>query len=431
MSWFKALRLRWSSALVLGSLLAMLVAFLTYSLTGETRTLYLPGPTSAGHYQIELECKACHSEVFTDRAALQVACVKCHGAELKRVNDSHPEAKFTDPRNASRIEQLDARFCIACHREHRPEVTTSMGLSLPKDYCFRCHQGVADERPSHRGLRFETCQDAGCHNFHDNEALYEDFLVKHYGEPSVLPSPKSPVLTYGKPAPLTPKDADAPASLALDAGQTNVWAKSAHGQSGTNCSDCHESKGGKWQAGVPGERCAQCHEAERDGYLAGRHGMREAAGLAPMLVGDARQPMRSAAKKQTLGCTSCHGAHDFDTRKAAVDACLGCHADPHSTTYRKSKHFALFRADKSGNSGASCATCHLPRLSEEGEVRVSHNQNDTLRPNEKMVRVVCMNCHGLQFSLDALADETLIAQNFVGVPKAKVESLEWARRRVK
>ena len=82
-------------------------------------------------------------------------------------------------------------------------------------------------------------------------------------------------------------------------------------------------------------------------------------------------------------------------------------------------------------SGASCATCHLPRLSEEGEVRVSHNQNDTLRPNEKMVRVVCMNCHGLQFSLDALADETLIAQNFVGVSKTKVESLEWARRRVK
>jgi len=409
--------------------MAMTVAFLTYSLTGETRTLYLPGPTTAGHYQIELECTACHSEVFADREALQAACVKCHGAELKRVDDSHPEAKFTDPRNASRIKDLDARFCIACHREHRPELTTSMGLSLPKDYCFRCHETIADERPSHRGLAFDSCQAAGCHNFHDNQALYEDFLLKHYGEPPSLPSPKRLALTHAKPAPLAAKDADAPASLVLDQSEMRAWVESAHGKAGTNCADCHVAKDGQWRASVPGERCAKCHAREREGYLAGKHGMREAAGLSPMRVADARQPMRPAAKDAALGCTSCHGAHGFDTRRAAVVACLECHADEHSTRYRQSRHFALFLGDASGSSGASCATCHLPRVDEAGHVHVVHNQNDTLRPNEKMARAVCMNCHGLSFSLDALADPALVAKNFVGTPEAKVESLEWAHRR--
>lgn len=431
MGWFKSLRSKRSSALVVSSVVLTMAAFFTYSLTGETRSLYLPGPTTVGHYQIELACTACHSEVFTDRDALQKACVRCHGAELKRVNDSHPEAKFTDPRNASRIEELDARYCIACHREHRPEVTSAMGLSLPEDYCFRCHQDVAEERASHRGLGFDTCQDGGCHNFHDNEALYEDFLVKHYGEPALLPDPKNPALTPGKVAPLAAHDADAPETLALDRAETQAWVDSGHARAGTNCSGCHAAKDGSWQVSVPSERCGECHALEREGFLAGRHGMREAAGLAPMRVGDARQPMHAAAKDETVGCTSCHGAHAFDTRKAAVDACLGCHADQHSLNYRESKHYALFQAGESGKGGASCATCHLPRVERAGETRVLHNQNDTLRPNEKMVRAVCMNCHGLGFSLDALADPALIANNFVGVPQVKVESLEWAQRRVR
>lgn len=425
----KSLRLRWSSALGLSLVVAMMVAFLTYSLEGETRTLYLPGSTTAGHYQIELECTACHSETFSNRVALQEACVKCHGAELKRVNDSHPESKFSDPRNASRVEVLDARFCVTCHREHRPELMSPMGLSLPSDYCFRCHETIGDERATHKGLAFDSCQDAGCHNFHDNQALYEDFLVKHYGEPSVLPSPKNSLVSYGEPSPVTLAEADGPESLKLDASESQAWLKSGHGRTGTNCSDCHRSKSGDWTASVPGERCAECHESEREGYLQGRHGMREARGLPPMRVVDARQPMRSDAREKSLGCTSCHGAHAFDTTKAAVDACLSCHDDEHSKNYENSKHYALLREGKMGASGASCATCHLPRIDRADKIRVAHNQNDTLRPNEKMVRPVCMNCHGVQFSLDALADARLIAKNFVGLPSVKVQSLEWAHAR--
>ena len=37
-----------------------------------------------------------------------------------------------------------------------------------------------------------------------------------------------------------------------------------------------------------------------------------------------------------------------------------------------------------------------------------------------------MNCHGLQFSLDALADGKLVARNFKGVPAKQIESIRMA-----
>ena len=48
---------------------------------------------------------------------------------------------------------------------------------------------------------------------------------------------------------------------------------------------------------------------------------------------------------------------------------------------------------------------------------VEHNQNNNLRPNQKMIRSVCMNCHGFSFSLNALSDRGSIANNFAGEPK--------------
>jgi hypothetical protein len=56
-----------------------------------------------------------------------------------------------------------------------------------------------------------------------------------------------------------------------------------------------------------------------------------------------------------------------------------------------------------------------------------HNQNATLRPNEKMLRPVCLNCHGLPFALDALADPALIERNFRGQPAQHVRSIEMAQ----
>ena len=63
-------------------------------------------------------------------------------------------------------------------------------------------------------------------------------------------------------------------------------------------------------------------------------------------------------------------------------------------------------------------------------VVVQHNQNANLRPNEKMVRAVCLACHGLGFSLGALADPGLVASNFKGRPLRSVAGIEMAARRV-
>ena len=55
------------------------------------------------------------------------------------------------------------------------------------------------------------------------------------------------------------------------------------------------------------------------------------------------------------------------------------------------------------------------RLSYLGDLMVvQHNQNANLRPNEKMIRQVCLTCHSLALSIDALADSELIRRNFCG-----------------
>ncbi|MEM9727104.1 MAG: cytochrome c3 family protein [Myxococcota bacterium] len=395
---------------------------------GDQRTALLPGATTHGHYQIELSCESCHTAAFTSADEMQQACVDCHGEELSVSEDSHPKSKFTDPRNASRVARLDARYCVTCHTEHRPEATATMGLSLPDDYCYQCHLDVADERPTHEGLGFDTCADAGCHNFHDNRALYEDFLVAHSLE--TANHPIATVLTRSSLA-----EADAPPVL-VDA-PPDGWTGSAHHLEGTLCADCHDAASptdAGWIEDVPPAKCADCHEQQVTGFGTGRHGMRWAADLGPMTAGEARLPMRNEAADRQLDCSTCHTSHRYDTEVAAVDACLGCHDDEHSRAYATSPHAELWWGEVSGvlpeGSGVSCATCHLPRVASGDRVRVQHNQNDNLRPNEKMIRSVCVNCHGVGFSIDALADRALVLGNFDAAPGVHVESITMATGRL-
>ncbi len=171
---------RWRTWLIFGTSLWFGTAVLAYFFRfADDRRFFLPGKTSHGHYQIELKCDACHTPLMGVKTD---ACNRCHGAELAAAHDSHPRTKFTDPRNADLLTKIDAAECVTCHREHRPEQTHAMGVTQPDDYCFHCHQDIAKDRPSHAGLAFSTCATAGCHNFHDNTALYEDFLAQHLGE---------------------------------------------------------------------------------------------------------------------------------------------------------------------------------------------------------------------------------------------------------
>ena len=72
----------------------------------------------------------------------------------------------------------------------------------------------------------------------------------------------------------------------------------------------------------------------------------------------------------------------------------------------------------------------MPQSERKGVVTTNHNQNDTLRPNEKMIRPVCMECHSLEFAIDALADPNLVERNFAGTPDRHIESIDWAVSRV-
>ena len=402
------------------------------------RAWFAPGPMTHGHHQIELACGVCHTDAFGGGAVLQQACVDCHGEQLARVDDSHPKTKFTDPRNLDLVGKLDGRACVSCHSEHRPGIVGDMGVSLPVDFCVTCHADVGQERPTHAGLGFETCASAGCHNYHDNRALYEDFLLEHAQAPALTESRILPARDYAQRwiAEHAPVAATTPDHPTTDAALVGEWLASSHAQAGVQCSGCHAPRQTAWRDQPDHQACASCHDGEVRGFLQGKHGMRLAAELSPMTPAMARQPMHRDVAHQELGCTSCHGAHAFDTRKAAVEACLGCHADEHSLAYRDSKHFKLWQQELAGElapgSGVSCASCLLPRLRDDlggaSQVHVQHNQNDSLRPNEGMIRPVCQSCHGLSFAIDALADAALIRRNFSHAPSGHVGSVDMAVR---
>ncbi len=407
-------------------------AWLGWSLARPRAAVFLPGASSDGHHQIEAACDLCHTPF---RGVAQEACLDCHAEELERARDSHAAAVFSDPRNAADLAKLDVRLCVTCHTEHQPEITAAMGVTLQRDFCVHCHADIGDERPTHVDFAPATCASGGCHNFHDNRNLHQDFLARHDAGGAAtfggsLPARETWIaVDLGDRAPLSAVDADSRGNAAPELAE--AWASSAHAASGVACSDCHGG-GADWIDRPRPDVCASCHEAESTGFLAGRHGMRLAADLEPMSPADARLPMRPEAASRTLDCGACHEPHGVDVRVAAVDACLECHADDHSTAYAESPHADAWQAELSGEaapgSGASCASCHLPRtetrLGGAPRIVVQHNQNDNLRPNEKMLRDVCMNCHSLAFSLDALADRELIRRNFRGQPARHVESVD-------
>ena len=170
----------------------------TAMVVGGDRRMLLIGKTTDAHHQIEMSCETCHAaSAFAGAAAAEKAlnktCRKCHEDELKAADDSHPRKKFRNPRMAAYWEKLDARLCTSCHLEHRPEITRTSAVTVAMDFCVACHsegdQDVRWDRPSHADLTFDTCASAGCHNYHDNRALYEDFLVEHAGGPALAPSP--------------------------------------------------------------------------------------------------------------------------------------------------------------------------------------------------------------------------------------------------
>ncbi len=419
---------------------------------GADKSQLLIGETTYGHHQIEMSCDTCHTSAFGGEEVIQNACTQCHAEDLEHSNDSHPKAKFTDPRNADLLKIIDARYCVSCHTEHHKEKTDEMGVTVPKDYCYHCHQEIGEERESHKDLPFDSCATSGCHNYHDNRALYEGFLERHADEPIFKAIAQLPNRTAEKNyqekndniQPLTAADVDLSAyPKAVPEKIMHEWLSSSHAENGVECSSCHiqDNTSQQWIEKPDHTSCQSCHEKQVKGFTEGKHGMRLANTVAMPLQAispkEAAHPeaFKSDAFTQEHSCSSCHLSHEYNTQTAAVESCLGCHNDEHSVAYLESPHYALWQKELAGelpeNSGVSCASCHMHRekINKKGEVFVVHNQNLTLRPNEKMIRPVCMNCHGVGFAIDALADEVLIKNNFNGRPSQHIESIDWVKKR--
>lgn len=438
---------------LLSSLLGSAV-FAYVLIDGEDRTAFMPGPLTDGHHQLAESCDSCHTDAFGGGEVLQESCIACHGDLRQEPFDSHPKSKFDDPRNADRLASIDARTCISCHVEHQPEHTLAHGVTQPADVCSYCHSDIGTERESHAGMDFMTCGDAGCHNYHDNRALYTEFLIKHAEAPDFLAGALVPMrdyadvfqdlLNYPREAhpieALRLSDADVNPDSSVDSVLLDEWAASSHAAKGVNCSGCHQPRNpeGEQSAWVddPGtDGCAGCHDIEVAQFGNGKHGMRLAEGLSAMTPAQSRLPMHDNAGHESMDCASCHQDHSFETRTAAVDACLGCHADEHSLAYEGSPHHALWLSELDGSgepgSGVSCATCHMPRETMDvddwnARVVVNHNQSANLTPSSKMIRSSCMACHGLPFAIDALADPALARNNYSGLPSTQVPSVDMA-----
>ena len=139
--------------------------------------------------------------------------------------------------------------------------------------------------------------------------------------------------------------------------------------------------------------------------------------LSPMTPALARLPMKASAAHREMNCRACHLPEEkSNPRFASQDSCLQCHDDEHSKNHKLSSHF---------NIGVTCASCHMPREDREGTIIVNHDNTANLRPNEKMTKNVCMDCHGLQFSMNAMTDPHLIKSNFSSPPTQSHPGIKW------
>lgn len=214
------------------------------------------------------------------------------------------------------------------------------------------------------------------------------------------------------------------------------WQGSTHAQVEVNCSSCHLDQETKAFVATPTyASCRECHEFETDTFLLGKHGIRLLEGLPSLMPKMARLPMQANALDQVMSCNTCHDVHALNTTVASVNACLTCHQDQHSLNYLDSPHGIEFVAQQDQirppADVVSCATCHLPR-SETGrgdqyQVHVNHNNTYTLKPQDRMVKDVCMSCHGMEFAYQSIFDPALVEANFSHPPEHDLETLEMIR----
>ena len=210
------------------------------------------------------------------------------------------------------------------------------------------------------------------------------------------------------------------------------WQTSSHALAEVNCSSCHQNETTKKLVAKPTEEsCRSCHENSVETFLLGKHGIRTLESLSPLTPAMAHLPMKESARNLQMTCNSCHDVHSVNTAVAATDSCLTCHNDNHSLNYQNSPH-AKIVADVSSlprpnQQAVTCATCHLPRAKVGDTVLVNHNNTYTLLPRDRMVKDVCINCHGVEHAYNSIFDDEIVEANFASPPTQKMETFELVR----
>ena len=210
------------------------------------------------------------------------------------------------------------------------------------------------------------------------------------------------------------------------------WQSSVHALAEVNCSSCHQNEDTKAFIAKPTqESCQSCHENSVNTFLLGKHGIRTLEGLSPLTPAMAHLPMREYSLDKQMNCNTCHNVHTVNTYQASVDSCLTCHSDNHSLNYQNSPHAQIFREigtlPRPNEHSVTCATCHLPREVSDETILVNHNNTYTLKPRDRMVKEVCMNCHGLEHAYNSIFDDELVEANFARPPTQKLPTFQLVR----
>ncbi len=210
------------------------------------------------------------------------------------------------------------------------------------------------------------------------------------------------------------------------------WQGSVHALAEVNCSSCHRNEKTKAFVAKPtAESCKSCHESSVDTFMLGKHGIRTLEGLSPLTPAMAHLPMKASSLDLQMNCNTCHNVHTVNTYEAAVDSCLTCHSDNHSLNYKNSPHAKVFREigtlPRPNTDSVTCATCHLPREVSGDAILVNHNNTYTLKPRDRMVKEVCMNCHGVEHAYNSIFDDELVEANFARPPTQKLSTFQLVR----
>lgn len=217
----------------------------------------------------------------------------------------------------------------------------------------------------------------------------------------------------------------------------SLWQPSVHALNDVNCASCHQNEeSDEFVANPDHESCRSCHEQSVNTFLLGKHGVRLLEGESPLTPSIAQIPMKREAFDQQMTCNACHNVHSVNTMQAAVDSCLTCHNDTHSLNYENSKHakavFASQPLPRPGSASVTCATCHLPRIAHKSAegipmAKVNHNNTYTLKPRNRMVGEVCMNCHGVEYGYNSIFDDELVEANFDRPPTLNHQTFDLVR----